>query len=101
MGSTDKFCLRWNDFESNISVSFRELREDKAGQPSITTAVCPSSSYPFYIVTTSWTYSMAIILNGQDISDMQYIIRNTPNLFKPATSILLQILLSEFLFGTK
>jgi len=29
MGSTDKFCLRWNDFESNISVSFRELREDK------------------------------------------------------------------------
>jgi len=28
MGSTEKFCLRWNDFESNISVSFRELRED-------------------------------------------------------------------------
>ena len=29
MGSADKFCLRWNDFESNISVAFRELREDK------------------------------------------------------------------------
>jgi len=28
MGS-EKFCLRWNDFESNISVAFRELREDK------------------------------------------------------------------------
>ena len=27
--SSDKFCLRWNDFESNISVAFRELREDK------------------------------------------------------------------------
>merc|ERR1711936_1345847 len=27
--SRDKFCLRWNDFESNISGAFRELREDK------------------------------------------------------------------------
>jgi len=26
---TDKFCLRWNDFESNISSAFRELRDDK------------------------------------------------------------------------
>jgi len=29
MGAQEKFCLRWNDFESNISVAFRELREDK------------------------------------------------------------------------
>jgi len=29
MGSNEKFCLRWNDFESNISVAFRELREEK------------------------------------------------------------------------
>merc|ERR1711979_16561 len=28
MGS-EKFCLRWNDFENNISTAFRELREDK------------------------------------------------------------------------
>jgi len=28
MGS-EKFCLRWNDFESNISSAFRELRDDK------------------------------------------------------------------------
>ena len=28
MGSSDKFCLRWNSFESNISSSFQELRED-------------------------------------------------------------------------
>merc|ERR1719328_223783 len=27
--SSEKFCLRWNDFESNISVAFRELREEK------------------------------------------------------------------------
>jgi len=25
----EKFCLRWNDFENNISSSFRELRDDK------------------------------------------------------------------------
>ena len=29
MGSSEKFCLRWNDFESNISTAFRELRDDK------------------------------------------------------------------------
>ena len=28
MGS-EKFCLRWNDFESNISLAFRELRNEK------------------------------------------------------------------------
>ncbi len=29
MGSADKFCLRWNDFEANISTAFAELRSDK------------------------------------------------------------------------
>eukprot|EP00092_Neocalanus_flemingeri_P035650 GFUD01038814.1.p1 GENE.GFUD01038814.1~~GFUD01038814.1.p1 ORF type:complete len:353 (-),score=84.69 GFUD01038814.1:31-1089(-) len=29
MSSSEKFCLRWNEFESNISLAFRELREDK------------------------------------------------------------------------
>jgi len=29
MGENEKFCLRWNDFESNISVAFREIREEK------------------------------------------------------------------------
>jgi len=29
MSSSEKFCLRWNDFESNISVAFREIREEK------------------------------------------------------------------------
>ena len=27
--SSEKFCLRWNDFERNISHAFQELREDK------------------------------------------------------------------------
>jgi len=27
--SAEKFCLRWNDFETNISSAFRELRDDK------------------------------------------------------------------------
>merc|ERR1712106_1067303 len=27
--TSEKFCLRWNDFESNISSAFRELRDDK------------------------------------------------------------------------
>jgi len=29
MGANEKFCLRWNDFESNISLAFREIREEK------------------------------------------------------------------------
>jgi len=29
MANTEKFCLRWNDFETNISLAFRELREEK------------------------------------------------------------------------
>jgi len=26
---SEKFCLRWNDFENNIGIAFRELRDDK------------------------------------------------------------------------
>jgi len=29
MASNEKYCLRWNDFETNISTAFRELREQK------------------------------------------------------------------------
>jgi len=28
-GSSENFCLKWNEFESNMSTAFRELREDK------------------------------------------------------------------------
>jgi hypothetical protein len=27
--TAEKFCLRWNDFEGNISAAFQELRDDK------------------------------------------------------------------------
>ena len=27
--ASEKFCLKWNDFGSNISASFQELREEK------------------------------------------------------------------------
>ena len=27
--ASEKFCLKWNDFEANISGAFRELRDDK------------------------------------------------------------------------
>lgn len=27
--TADNFCLRWNDFESNVSTAFRDLREDQ------------------------------------------------------------------------
>jgi len=29
MGTIEKFCLRWNDFDRNISGALKELREDK------------------------------------------------------------------------
>ena len=27
--TSEKFCLQWNEFESNISIAFQELRDDK------------------------------------------------------------------------
>mgnify|MGYP002047215102 CR=1 FL=1 len=29
MAATEKFCLKWNDFESNVSGAFREIREER------------------------------------------------------------------------
>lgn len=28
-GGNEKFCLKWNEFESNVSTAFRELRDDR------------------------------------------------------------------------
>ena len=27
--ASEKFCLKWNDFEQNISLAFKELKDDK------------------------------------------------------------------------
>ena len=27
--SSEKFCLRWNDFESNVSSAFKDIRDEK------------------------------------------------------------------------
>jgi BTB/POZ domain len=29
MGEQEKFCLKWNDFERNISLAFKDLRDDR------------------------------------------------------------------------
>ena len=29
MNNTDKYCLKWNEFETNIRESFRSLREEQ------------------------------------------------------------------------
>ena len=29
MASTEKFCLKWNDFENNVSSAFNDIREEK------------------------------------------------------------------------
>ena len=29
MASSEKFCLKWNDFESNISNAFRDIRKER------------------------------------------------------------------------
>ena len=29
MNSTEKLCVQWNDFKENLTISFKELREDK------------------------------------------------------------------------
>jgi len=40
--STEKFCLKWNDFESNISIAFRDLRADSQ-LFDVTLACCDNS----------------------------------------------------------
>merc|ERR1712004_707206 len=39
--ASEKFCLRWNDVESNISVAFRELREEKDFLMSLSPVMIP------------------------------------------------------------
>ena len=43
MGSGEKFCVRWNDFEANISSAFRDLKEEK--DFSDVTLVCADQQF--------------------------------------------------------
>ena len=29
MGSTEQYCLRWNDFQANITTAFKDIRDDE------------------------------------------------------------------------
>ena len=60
MGATEKFCLRWNDFETNISVAFRELREEKDFFD--VTLACDDSQIQAHKVDCE-NFLMAILLN--------------------------------------
>ena len=44
----EKFCLRWNDFESNLSTAFKELRNEK--EFFDLTLVCDNEQIPAHKV---------------------------------------------------
>ena len=88
--SEEKFCLKWNDFESNVSSSFRELREAKAlfdltlvcGEFHTFQAhkVVLSASSPFFSrvlcqnAQNMNTNNPMIYLRGISHNDLQYIL---------------------------
>ena len=85
--SEEKFCLKWNDFESNISSSFRDLREAKdlfdltllCGEFHQFQAhkVILSASSPFFrrvLCQNPHNNNPMIYLRGISPSDLQYIL---------------------------
>jgi len=84
--SEDKFCLRWNDFESNIKASFGDLRESKALFDI--TLVCGefyqiqahkvilSASSPFFrhVLCNNPHNNPLIYLRGINQTDLQHIL---------------------------
>ena len=54
MGSTEKFCLRWNDFEANISSAFRDLKEEK--EFSDVTLVCADQQVEAHKVVSKFYF---------------------------------------------
>ena len=89
MASTpkEKFCLRWNDFETNISTSFKELRDDQdffdvtlaCGDDKQVQAhkVILSACSPFFrcILKKNPHQHPLLYLNGIQSGDMQNIIQ--------------------------
>jgi len=85
MGSSEKFCLRWNDFESNISLAFREIREEKdffdctlsCGSKQLQAhKLILSACSPFFrsILRQNPHQHPLLYLKGVDFTDMQAVL---------------------------
>ena len=81
----DKFCLRWNDFDTNISSSLRELREDKvlfdvmlvSGRDQVPAhKVILSASSPLFrdILTRNPHHHPLLYLGGVSAANLKYVI---------------------------
>ena len=81
----DKFCLRWNDFDTNISSSLRELREDKvlfdvmlvSGRDQVPAhKVILSASSPLFrdILTRNPHHHPLLYLGGVSADNLKYVI---------------------------
>ena len=86
MGSSTKFCLRWNDFEANISSAFLDLKEEKdfadvtlvcaEGQVEAHKVILAASS-PFFkkILKQSPHSHPLIYLKGIKLSDVEALLK--------------------------
>ena len=85
MGANEKFCLRWNDFENNISVAFREIREEKdffditlsCGQRQIQAhKLILSACSPFFrtVLKQNPHQHPLLYLKGVEFSDLQSVL---------------------------
>ena len=81
----DKFCLRWNDFDTNISSSLRELRDDKvlfdvmlvSGREQVPAhKVILSASSPLFrdILTRNPHHHPLLYLGGVSADNLKYVI---------------------------
>ena len=82
----EKFCLKWNDFQTNVSNTFRKLRKsdhfydvtlvsDDQQQVSAHKVVLASSSEYFKNILTSNKHSHPMLcLNGVNAADMKNIL---------------------------
>jgi len=85
MGTTEKFCLQWNDFEANISSAFRNLKEEKdfsdvtlvcADQQVEAHKVILAASSPFFkrVLKKVQHSHPLIFLKGVKFSDLESVL---------------------------
>ena len=85
MGSNEKFCLRWNDFESNISLAFQNIRDEKdffditlsCGQKQIQAhKLILSACSPFFrsVLKQNPHQHPLLYLKGVEFSDLQSVL---------------------------